>query len=161
MNTLKQITTVVATTANVRLDADQLELLSSILHEYKDINRGDRKTVLGAMALEKHLVQQTNGAYQADTTYDIREEEPAGKTAHKGILAASIVKNFKEQYPHGTILHTEEICKITFRLSGNQWRLDSLTENKAYIIHTRQNIGTSIAYLDLPLPVLQKLHQLL
>ena len=147
-------------TCLVRLDADQLEFLASILHEYKDINRGDKKAVLGAMALEKHLVQQTNGAYRADTTYDIREEEPAGETAHKGILAAAIVKILKE-HPDRAVTQAEEIHKITFGICGNQWRLDGLTENKAYIMHAKQNIGTSITYADLPLPVLQKIHQLL
>jgi len=76
-------------------------------------------------------------------------------------LAASIVKNIRGQYPPGTILHTEEICKITFRLCGHQWRLDCLTENKAYIMHTEQGFGVSIPYLNLPLTVLQKIHQLL
>lgn len=82
-------------------------------------------------------------------------------TTHKRDLATSIVKNIKEQYPPGTILHTEEICKITFRLCGHQWRLSSLTKNKAYIMHTEQGFGTSIPYLGLPLRVLQKIHQLL
>lgn len=144
----------------VRFDTDQLGFLSSILHEYKDINRGDKKTILAAMALEKHLAQQTSDAYQPDTTYDIRDQEPAGVTAHKGILAAAIVKILKE-HPDRAVTQAEEIHKITFGICGNQWRLDGLSENKAYIMHAKKNIGTSIAYADLPLPVLQKIHQLL
>ena len=76
-------------------------------------------------------------------------------------LAASIVKNIKEKYPPGAGLSTEEIRKITFRLCGHQWSLNCLTENKAYIMHTEQGFGVSIPYLNLPLTVLQKIHQLL
>lgn len=82
-------------------------------------------------------------------------------TSQKRDLAASIVKIIREQYPPGTILHTEEICKITFRLCGHQWSLIDLTENKAYIMHTEQGFETSLPYLGLSLRVLQKIHQLL
>lgn len=48
----------------------ELEMLSEIMHGYKDYNRGDSHSILSAMAVEKTLTEQTNGLYQADTTYD-------------------------------------------------------------------------------------------
>lgn len=56
----------------VELTDKQLETLAVIMHEFKDYNRGDKSMVLPAMEIEKELTEQTNGVYQADTSYDIK-----------------------------------------------------------------------------------------
>ena len=52
------------------LNEKDLELLSAICHEYKDIYRGCGEVLLPVMDLEKKLTAQTVGAYESDTTYD-------------------------------------------------------------------------------------------
>lgn len=51
---------------------NQLDTLRDILHEFKDYNRNDRERVLAAMDIEKKLAVITGGAYEPDTTYDIK-----------------------------------------------------------------------------------------
>ena len=51
---------------------EELEILSTVFHEYKDYNRGEKEKILPAMALEKKLISLTNGKYTPDTTYDIK-----------------------------------------------------------------------------------------
>lgn len=58
-------------TYNVTLTDDQLELIATVCHEYKDVYRGDRYQILPVMALEAELCKQTDEAYCPDTTYDI------------------------------------------------------------------------------------------
>jgi hypothetical protein len=42
-----------------------------VFHEFKDLHRGHPADVKAVMEIEKKLTEQTNGVYQADTTYDI------------------------------------------------------------------------------------------
>ena len=56
----------------VTLSDEQLELISLICHEYKDVYRGDRYQIRPVMELEASLVGQTDEAYCPDTTYDLR-----------------------------------------------------------------------------------------
>ena len=48
----------------------ELETISEIFHEYKDAYRTTPEYLFKVMAIEKQLTDQTNGVYQADTTYD-------------------------------------------------------------------------------------------
>lgn len=48
------------------------ELLSNIIHVYKDVNRGDLKTIRDVIDLEKKLSTFTNGLYQSDSTYNFQ-----------------------------------------------------------------------------------------
>ena len=54
------------------LSQEQLDLLSFIIHDYKDTHRGDRESVLPAMALEADLNRLSGGHYIPDPTYDIK-----------------------------------------------------------------------------------------
>lgn len=51
---------------------ENLELLSDILHSYKDIHRCNDEEVIRVMKLEKEISKATNGLYNPDTTYDVR-----------------------------------------------------------------------------------------
>ncbi len=53
-----------------QLTIPDLELLSTIIHDYKDTHRGDKETLLPVMELEKKLVDISQGFYEPDTTYD-------------------------------------------------------------------------------------------
>ncbi len=59
-------------TDTLGLTQDQLDLLSSIFHEYKDVYRGDRERILPAMDLEVALNRLSGGRYIPDPTYDIK-----------------------------------------------------------------------------------------
>ena len=48
-----------------------LELISEVMHSYKDHNRGNTEEVLRVMDFEKELTAKTCGAYEADTTYNV------------------------------------------------------------------------------------------
>ena len=48
-----------------------LELISEVVHTYKDINRGNTEEILRVMDFEKELTAKTCGAYKADTTYNV------------------------------------------------------------------------------------------
>ena len=54
----------------VTLTEFELETISEIFHEYKDAYRTTPEYLFKVMAIEKQLTDQTNGVYQADTTYD-------------------------------------------------------------------------------------------
>lgn len=56
----------------VTLSGTDLELLSDICHNYKDSFRESVDMIRPVMEFENKLAAQTNGAYEADTTYDIR-----------------------------------------------------------------------------------------
>ena len=58
---------------SLALTQEQLDFLSSILHEYKDYNRGDRDRILPAMDLEAALNRLSGGRYIPDPTYDIKQ----------------------------------------------------------------------------------------
>ena len=55
----------------VELTEEQLELLSDICHDFKDYNRGSEYYIRPVMELEAELTRQTDGAYEADSTYDL------------------------------------------------------------------------------------------
>ena len=57
----------------VKLSDSDLDLLCDIFHGYKDYNRGSELYILPVMELEASLSQQTDGLYQPDTTYDIKD----------------------------------------------------------------------------------------
>lgn len=57
----------------VKLSDKELELISLICHEFKDTYRGCADAVKPVMFLELNLVVQTNGAYDPDPTYDIKD----------------------------------------------------------------------------------------
>lgn len=59
-------------TDTLGLTQEQLDLLSSIFHEYKDVYRGDRERILPAMDLEAALNRLSGGRYIPDPTYDIK-----------------------------------------------------------------------------------------
>lgn len=48
-----------------------LELISEVMHTYKDINRGNTEEILRVMDFEKELAKKTCDAYKADTTYNV------------------------------------------------------------------------------------------
>ena len=52
-------------------EKEALELLSNIIHNFKDFNRGETELILKVMALENKIVHATNGSYRPDTTYNI------------------------------------------------------------------------------------------
>lgn len=56
----------------IALEDSELEIIRNVMHEYKDVYRGTKEYILPVMALEKNLSSQTAGAYDPDTTYDIR-----------------------------------------------------------------------------------------
>lgn len=56
----------------IELTQEQLDTLSDVFHNYKDIYRGCESVVRPAMEIEAELTRQTNGAYVSDSTYDIR-----------------------------------------------------------------------------------------
>lgn len=47
------------------------ELLSNIIHLYKDVNRGNIKLIRDVIDLEKKLSTFTNDLYQSDNTYNV------------------------------------------------------------------------------------------
>lgn len=49
-----------------------LELLSFVFHNYKDINREDKESLIPVQELEKKITAATGGRYEPDTTYDWR-----------------------------------------------------------------------------------------
>lgn len=51
---------------------DELKIMSNVFHDYKDYNRGIKESILPVMELEKKLTELTGGAYEPDTTYDIK-----------------------------------------------------------------------------------------
>lgn len=55
----------------IELTKLNLETISDVFHEFKDLHRGHPADVKAVMEIEKKLTEQTNGVYQADTTYDI------------------------------------------------------------------------------------------
>ena len=59
----------------VILTHKQLELISLICHCYKDYHRGCTDEILEVMDFEKSLTNQTQGVYQADTTYDVKNKQ--------------------------------------------------------------------------------------
>lgn len=53
---------------------ENLHLLSDVIHEYKDSNRGWKERLLEVMALELKLLIGTDGRYEPDTTYNIKDK---------------------------------------------------------------------------------------
>lgn len=58
---------------NLTLTGEQLDTLSDVFHEYKDRYRHCREAVLSVMEIEKILVEQSNGEYRPDTSYDWKD----------------------------------------------------------------------------------------
>ena len=56
------------------LTDENLRLLSDIIHEYKDSNRGWKERLLEVMALELKLLIGTDGRYEPDTTYNVKDK---------------------------------------------------------------------------------------
>lgn len=56
------------------LTDENLRLLSDIIHEYKDSNRGWKERLLEVMALELKLLVGTDGRYEPDTTYNVKDK---------------------------------------------------------------------------------------
>lgn len=56
------------------LTDENLRLLSDIIHKYKDTNRGWKEGLLEAMALELKLLVGTDGRYEPDTTYNVKDK---------------------------------------------------------------------------------------
>lgn len=50
----------------------QLQTISDIFHEFKDIHRGIKADIRAVMEIEEVLSKQTCGKYKADTTYNIK-----------------------------------------------------------------------------------------
>lgn len=60
---------------SVKLNNEQMVLLSNVFHEYKDYNRGVACLIKPVMELEAKLVNETDGMYEPDPTYDIVEQD--------------------------------------------------------------------------------------
>lgn len=69
---VQQGTNYMAKTYKIELTERQLETLSDIFHNYKDIYRGCESVIRPAMKIEAAMVKQTGGMYYPDTTYDIK-----------------------------------------------------------------------------------------
>ena len=56
----------------IELSKINLETIADVFHEFKDYHRGNPSDVMAVMVIEKKLVEQTNGVYKPDTTYDVK-----------------------------------------------------------------------------------------
>lgn len=100
--------------------ADQdLELLSTVMHCYKDDHRGSAEMLIPVMALERKIAALSGGRYESDPTYD------AHRSSLVRYINEMVVKNFDEitehDEPYISLALPEGLSLAGVHVGGNEF----------------------------------------